>query len=98
MNMHVSTWNFLYQEICSYSYYNTWFSGSTARESGSSLSTAVRDMTKVIELANRIEKHQTSTVLGAVRRRGWRRTPRQSFDTQLITIQISKYPRPIITI
>ena len=49
-------------------------------------------MTRVTELANRMEKHQTSAVLGAVRRRGWRRTPQQSFDTQLITIQICKYP------
>jgi hypothetical protein len=63
-----------------------WFSGSAARESGSSLSVAVRDMTKVTELANRMEKHQTSTVLGAVRQG----TPQQSFDTKLITIQIYK--------
>jgi len=89
MNMHVSTWNFLYQQICSYSYYNTWFSDSTAWESGSSLSVAVRDMTKVTELANRVEKHQTSTVLGMLR---WQGTPQQFFDTQLITIQICKYP------
>jgi hypothetical protein len=97
MNMHVSAWNFLYQQIRSYSYYNTWFSGSTARDSGSSLFVAVRDMTKVTELANRMEKHQTSTVLETVRWRGWRGTPQKSFDTQLITIQICKYPVPIIT-
>lgn len=97
MNMYVSAWNFLYLQIRSFPYYNTWFSGSLARESGSSLSVAVRDMTKVSELANRMEKHQTSTVLGAVWRRGWWGTPQQSFDTPLITIQICKYPVPIIT-